>query len=532
LISLIFITDESLNLLEGKFTELKISKLGSSGFTASSCKIAENCGFTATFPVPFMRPQVVSDILLVNAATSSPEWRAAMDTLENSLAVTILPHKMHETNPYNAYQMCVESITGKSLEAYWCFQPYHPDLMYRRQMSMSKLINVEGVATDQSLSDGIVFSCINSKNIGTGINELKDTAFAPLEQQGQIFASAANMCLGQLKNGLIHQKCCVAFMSTNGQLYQFGFVTLLYPSFPVMHITSRVIDAQDSDSLMEVAMHLHRMREFCRSQHLALQSCVDMAVGKVFVALDETAYFLKPISKVFERSASKLQSVLNMYQVFQRLHDKGVDVGVLPVAVLSGKLNEAAYMCDDQLIFPRLSSDFVMGVPADKQDFDDYLQELVVTYHRMHNAGVVHLDGYPSNLLWKRDSDGKIVIRFVDFDVATFLNSNFDVGIQKMLESVNFKGEFYYWGGDSQVARVQHDAWFVYMYSQMTSEERQVSSEAGQAKAAEGVVMNYWTVVNRLRATKDLVAGFNAWFADSWDKEFFLVVGVCWIWRE
>jgi hypothetical protein len=120
---------------------------------------------------------------------------------------------------------------------------------------------VDGIATDDSHSDGIVYSEIGINLVGTGVVELKDTAYAPLEQLGQSFATASNLCLGQLKHGLSFDKCCVAIMSSNRQLYQFGFVTLLYPSFPVPHLTSDVLDSKNADGLKEIALHLCRFRE-------------------------------------------------------------------------------------------------------------------------------------------------------------------------------------------------------------------------------------------------------------------------------
>lgn len=54
----------NVNLLEGAFEELKINNKGdASGFTASKCNVPINCGFSASFVVPFIRPKLVTDIL-------------------------------------------------------------------------------------------------------------------------------------------------------------------------------------------------------------------------------------------------------------------------------------------------------------------------------------------------------------------------------------------------------------------------------------------------------------------------------------
>lgn len=74
-----------------------------------------------------------------------------------------------------------------------------------------------------------------------------------LEQLGQAHATAINLVLGQLKMGLTSEHCCMALLLANGQLYQFGFVALLYPSFPVDHQASLVIDTADSHVMRTAA---------------------------------------------------------------------------------------------------------------------------------------------------------------------------------------------------------------------------------------------------------------------------------------
>lgn len=46
---------------------------------------------------------------------------------------------------------------------------------------MFELIKAKGVATDNSYSDGIVYSVIGTSIIGTGIIEFKDAAYSPME---------------------------------------------------------------------------------------------------------------------------------------------------------------------------------------------------------------------------------------------------------------------------------------------------------------------------------------------------------------
>ena len=498
------------------FEALKISQGKASGFTASSCHIPKNCGFTATFPVPFMRPSFVCGIMSNSIDILCMDYQAAVDTLEKALTISILPHKIHETNLRNAFELCVESIAGDSLGAYFTFHPHHPRLCYKRQMQIFELIPVVGVATEKSSSDGIVYSSFDGVNIGHGINELKDTSFSPLEQHGQIYAIATSLCLGQLKHGLEYDQCCVAFCATNGQLFQFGFVTLLHPSFPVMHITSRVIDIYDKDGLHEAAVHLCRMRSFCRTQHIKLAECTTRTVGDVKMSLNRNIYYRKPVSSIFPRCDSQLQSMLNLYKIFQKLYDNGIDCCILPVALMSGELEQKAYLGNDILLFPMLSEKFKMGVPGNAEDFEKYMKALKASYDLLHNAGVVHLDGYPSNILWAKRADDTVVIRFVDLDVASNLNEHFDSGIRNRFLSTEFTGSFFYWGGDTEIARIEHDAWFVYIFSCMTEEERRESYTSGKERNVGAIVSSYWKVVVRLRQNHNFARDFEKWFEDAW----------------
>ena len=511
---------ESIKLLEGLFEELNITNKGAaSGFTASKCKVPENCGFSASFPVPFMRPRLIIDIL-ENFTPSTIDIKVASIVVDSASTANILPCKIHETNEKNKYEFSVETIAGNEIEKYLSFQT-NGGIEYKRQMYIRELIEVSGIVTDSSHSDGIVYSVIGSNQVGTGVVELKDTAFAPLEQLGQLFATASQLVLGQLKHGLPHDKCYAAIMASNGHLYQFGFVTLLFPSFPVLHLTSHVLDSLDSNGRKLIAHNLYIFREACAAQDTQLRK-VHIVEGKVFFALDSKAFYQKPISKVFRRCASHLQSVLSLYKIYQRLSDYRYEEAVLPVAVRSGVLDERQYLSNDCLLFPMLPDEFRMGMPLDDGDFQDYLDALTLAYKRMHSCGVIHLDGYPSNILWKKDSPGVIVIRFVDFDVASFIGCKFDRGIGELLESLDTSRKHYYWH-ESDVASEKHDAWFVYLYSQMTQDERKASSQAANKNDEAAVVTSYWNLVRRLNGLYDqnkrnMVDEFNGWFIESWQK--------------
>jgi hypothetical protein len=256
-----------------------------------------------------------------------------VDALRKSLTISILPHTIYETWSSDR-EFCVEDITGNALEEYIKLNTRH-FLEYSRMMTLEEIDLMQEIciASKGSHPDGMVYTNLTSTNeqqlkIAVGVVEIKDTAYSPLEQLGQCYATAANIILGQLNYGLPSDRCCVALLSTNGQLYQFGFVTLLEHSFPVLHVTSGIIDCASEDGRREAAKHLHTFRHGCRLQEEQLQqmSTAERARDIRAVSLSPTKYFVKKMESVFPRCQRKLQSVLRQYEIFQRLHDRKIQV--------------------------------------------------------------------------------------------------------------------------------------------------------------------------------------------------------------
>jgi hypothetical protein len=258
----------------------------------------------------------------------------AVEVLSKSRTINFTPCKIYETKGSGSryFEVTVESIAGAALQVYFKDNIGY-DIDYKRQQSLSddNLLQVASVASSGSSSDGVVFSKIfafkKHLKIGTGVVELEDSAFAPLEQQGKLFATACNLILGQLQYGIEWNKCCVSLMSTNGQLYQFGFVTLLYPSFPVLHLTSYVMDSANPDQLSLLAVHLHRFKDACRKLDMRIRECeIPKVVKDICICIDTKTYFSKPVKDIFSRCSTKLHSLFKIYEIFQKLHDNDVQV--------------------------------------------------------------------------------------------------------------------------------------------------------------------------------------------------------------
>eukprot|EP01036_Dinobryon_divergens_P028601 gene28601-37571_t len=469
--ALLQLSGDNLSELETNFSKLEVNVGRASGFTASNCKVAVNCGYTATVPVPFMRPPLLVDLMQLSVSLTGSDLHDALATLRKSLISPEMLWRNISTNH------CLE----------------YSRLMY---LDDPELMQEICIASSGSHPDGMVYSDITNSSgqqfkIGTGVVEIRDTAYSPLEQLGQCYAIAGNIILGQLNHGLPSNQCCVALLSTNGQLYQFGFVTLLDHSFPVLHVTSGIIDCASEDGRHEAAKHLYTytFRQSCRLQEEQLQQIrrAENACAIKSVSLSPTKYFVKKMESVFPRCPIKIQSLLRQYEIFQRLSDRDVKEAVLPVAVLSGKLDQRSYLKHDSLVFPRLDGN-LMGVPGDETIFQIYLTQLKKAFKNLHAAGVVHLDGFPSNIMWLLERDGRVDVRFVELDVASVIDEPLDAGIQTAYREQSLQR--YYWPVTT-TASAKHDAWFVFIFAAMTIDERLKSHSAAAAGNVTAVNANF-----------------------------------------
>ena len=107
--------------------------------------------------------------------------------------------------------------------------------------------------------------------------------------------------------------------------------------------------------------------------------------------------------------------------VFEALKD--VDGAVKPLGYSTTMKNKVSGKC---LIFPKLDSSFRMGVPEAEKEFKEYITAfslllLNVSKHQ-HQRQVVHVDLYPSNVLWDLLGDSNRT-RIVDWDAATFIGN-------------------------------------------------------------------------------------------------------------
>ena len=376
----------------------------------------------------------------------------------------------------------VQKIVGESLSNYFKSDKYFLNSVKSCQTKSLSTINaVTGIATFQSIPDFICYCNIsnNDFDLGLAIIELKDTSQSPLEQLGQAVACASNVALTQFVLGLSFDECAVPVLMTNGNLYQFGWVHLLSPCFPSFNVTSHILSAGPHDD--EIADQLAKMRNFCVSQATKLNDTNRLtkaahleAVKSLQMGISTEMYFFKKKIDIFLRYGfekglldKSLFYQMKVYQSLSNVKEAIKPLGFVRICQYDKNLQVKKETEMEYLIFPMLIG-YQMGVPSDESDYILFLDELKRVINLVHKAGVVHVDLYPSNIMWKKE-DGNIIIRIVDWDAATILFEKFPELIVSRKELPHFAPYDYRTGA----ADPKCDYWFIFILSLLNEKERQ-----------------------------------------------------------
>ena len=318
--------------------------------------------------------------------------------------------------------------------------------------------------------------------------------------------------LSTLQFGLKPTQAAVPLLLSTGNLLQFAWATTLDPLFPLLNVTSRVFDISFLSDLLEASKALARAKMFCRELAGHVKQCGEPDESSSLVpSLNKDLYHIKDKSRIFNRyddgDSIGDDGLAYLWQIFEA--PKDVEEAVKPFGYAKTLKGQQSAEC---LIFSKLDATFRMGVPQDKILFDGYLIALSNVVKRQHRARVVHVDLYPSNILWK-DVDDSLIIRIIDWDAATFIGDAFTAKIGNVFLSEEKKN--YYWK-PSLCAEPKCDAWFVYILSRLNEQERM------QMQSNDNVVNRaYQSAVERLLkdagSREALHDEFEIWYV-NWDS--------------
>ena len=279
----------------------KYSGKSASTFTASNSAVPANCAFNGIFQVSFNLPSIVRTAMEVNVKQGI--WNDAEAAIQAGRLFTIFPVKVNKAGSHGP------QVVGRTVSKISCVSL--KDFFEDRANGLYGLIACALVTIGADIGPASELSCPDllcvhsasgqTNQAGLLVGEFNDTAYCPLEILGQAFVSAANLMMRQRSLGLQPTEVAVPIILSTGNLMQFAWATTLDPFFPVLSVTSRVLDISDHSDLGEASKALARTKLFCREQANRLDTCQAQEEFQRVAALNKGMYFLKSSQQIFSR---------------------------------------------------------------------------------------------------------------------------------------------------------------------------------------------------------------------------------------
>ena len=250
---------------------------------------------------------------------------------------------------------------------------------------------------------------------------------------------------------------------------QFGAVFVLEPSFPVFTLVSCVFDLSRKEQALDAARHVIKIRHHCIETGLTVEKEFKKIMkhsdykeppkdflSSMTIALSKKRYFLKAVRqsqtdsppKGFElvgqgqNSESGAYHMIRVYgQLDEALATSERSSVCFPICFREKGGSEPLSLVFEDLKWDNLEGGpYRVGLPPDGSLWAAWLKSVQDAIDGIHKAGVVHVDLYPSNIMWRRKGNGGsevIEVKLIDFDVA-HLNSErqWKVGVHQILSSI------------------------------------------------------------------------------------------------
>ena len=275
-----------------------------------------------------------------------------------------------------------------------------------------------GFASERSIPGGYL------KDHEMNVRGIFDGTDAPAEGIRQGASSASNVALFQLQYGVRVDDIVIPVIGSNGYLMQFAAVVMLKPSFPMLVMLSPVLDLTDDTMLLESARLLCCVKILASHPLISHRNQSEPAenIPRITtMAYSTREYHEKPITDFFASTGAIQTSLFHFFKVMSRLQSDPESklYTVFPYCVRE-------YIDDVQetaLLFPNLSIyNYQIGLPklrAQRVSFLNHCKKATACFHRV---GVVHLDLYLSNIMWREISDTEVQLKVIDWDAALFIN--------------------------------------------------------------------------------------------------------------
>ena len=142
--------------------------------------------------------------------------------------------------------------------------------------------------------------------------------------------------------------------------------------------------------------------------------------------LSKEKYYMKEMKDFFLNSTDSATSIDHFLRITEKLGDNR-DSFCLPLTIRLGE-TKGPDKKGHFIVFERLV-DFNMGFPEDPKDREKLLEAVIKVVALLHSLGVVHMDLYLSNIMWKKNGDGNFVVTLIDFDASQLKGGIFTDGV-------------------------------------------------------------------------------------------------------
>ena len=288
-----------------------------------------------------------------------------------------------------------------------------------------------GPASSNSFPDG-VYTGSNGSEIPRGIVEAEDDSFVPAEGLRQGAAEATNIALRHISLGVPWNKVVVPNVGMSGNLIQFSMIVVLEPCYPVVVEISKVFDLRYRSDAKVAAGYMYKLRNFLDIPLPIDDTLAGQESSSARISL--VKYFLTKNDDFFSSRPSLEQSLRHFFYAMRTLFSCEAcrKFVCFPICVKEN----GSYKWD--LVFPNLT-DYRIGFPATFELRVVFLSKVKEAAAAFHSQKVVHLDLYPSNIMWKIDpNDSKsVLIKIVDWDSVQFADRRLPDKINLRLEDTS-----------------------------------------------------------------------------------------------
>lgn len=186
--------------------------------------------------------------------------------------------------------------------------------------------------------------------------------------------------------------------------------------FPYLVITSKVLDLLDQHECSLVVEHFLAVQHIA-SQALQISRTPDNTLKELQIN-DGDLYHFKSLSAFFAVYGENLPafnaSLVRFGRMLECLYSCSLaDSLCFPITIF----HPATLKERGCFVFPKLS-DYRIGLPSDRKVASKIVAEARAVMEAVHReCGVVHMDLYLSNIMWKVDKE-KVSVKIIDWDAA------------------------------------------------------------------------------------------------------------------